>query len=44
MLTRENFTEEHIRQLQHSKSLYLNLSCDVATDTYRIIEQHKNSI
>lgn len=26
------------------KSLYLNLSCDVATDTYRIIEQHKNSI
>lgn len=26
------------------KSLYLNLSCDVVTDTYRIIEQHKNSI
>ena len=26
------------------KSLYLNLSYDVATDTYRIIEQHKNSI
>lgn len=26
------------------KSLYLNLSCDVATDTYRIIEQYKNSI
>lgn len=26
------------------KSLYINLSCDVATDTYRIIEQHKNSI
>lgn len=23
------------------KSLYLNLRCDVATDTYRIIEQHK---
>lgn len=26
------------------KSLYLNLNCDVATDTYRIIEQYRNRI
>lgn len=26
------------------KSLYLNLGCDVATDTYKIIEQHKKSL